>query len=167
MPPSTVALRGVDGTDATILDHGDKFCEVLPPGVNIGPWRARLCEALGVAPAEILACGDAENDVEMLQMAGVGAAMGDEARGDRGGRRRGCRERRRRRRRGDRAIRVRRKAKLYALSGDRRPARSRLGQPLLESSSSSGSAHQLALSSLESGVGVPPMRPKTGVSPCA
>ena len=78
MPSTVEALRGVlDGTDATILDHGEKFCEVLPPGVNKGAGVARLCEALGVAPAEILACGDAENDVEMLQMAGVGAAMGD------------------------------------------------------------------------------------------
>ena len=44
------ALRGVlDGTDATILDHGEKFCEVLPPGVNKGAGVARLCEAVRVA----------------------------------------------------------------------------------------------------------------------
>ena len=56
MPSTVEALRGVlDGTDATILDHGEKFCEVLPPGVNKGAGVARLCEALGVAPAEILA----------------------------------------------------------------------------------------------------------------
>ena len=54
MPSTVEALRDVlDGTDATILDHGDKFCEVLPPGVNKGAGVARLCEALGVAPESV------------------------------------------------------------------------------------------------------------------
>ena len=64
---------------------GAKHTPVQCPPCQRRALRARVCGAvtlaramaLGVAPAEILACGDAENDVEMLQMAGVGAAMGD------------------------------------------------------------------------------------------
>ena len=35
----------------------------------------RLLDRLGVGPEAVLACGDAENDVEMLALAGVGAAV--------------------------------------------------------------------------------------------
>lgn len=36
-----------------------------------------LCDALAVDPAECVAFGDADNDTEMLQLAGVGVAMGN------------------------------------------------------------------------------------------
>ena len=77
--PSTVAdlKRSLAGTGATILDHGERWCEILSPGVNKGEGVLRLLEKLGVAPADVLACGDAENDVEMLRVVGVGAAMGN------------------------------------------------------------------------------------------
>ena len=32
---------------------------------------------LGIKPEEMLAIGDGENDLEMLQMAGIGVAMGN------------------------------------------------------------------------------------------
>lgn len=46
-----------------------------------GKWPAlrRLAESWGVAPAEILAVGDDENDVEMLRESGCGVAMGNAA----------------------------------------------------------------------------------------
>lgn len=37
----------------------------------------RVCEALGVAPAETMAFGDGLNDVEMFKTVGYGVAMGD------------------------------------------------------------------------------------------
>jgi hydroxymethylpyrimidine pyrophosphatase-like HAD family hydrolase len=40
---------------------------------------ARLLADLKIAPAEVLAIGDAENDIEMIQMAGVGVAMANAA----------------------------------------------------------------------------------------
>ena len=60
---------------ATILDHGSRWCEVLPRGVNKGTGVERMLAHLSVDPANALACGDAENDVEMLALAGVGAAV--------------------------------------------------------------------------------------------
>lgn len=76
MPATVEKLRAaLEGTGATLLSHGERWCEVLPPGVNKGTGVERLLSHLAVAPAEALACGDAENDVEMLELAGVGAAM--------------------------------------------------------------------------------------------
>ena len=60
-----------------MLDCGAAQCEVLPPGVTKGSGVRRCLAHLGVPAAATLSIGDAENDVEMLQMAGVGAAMGD------------------------------------------------------------------------------------------
>ena len=34
-------------------------------------------ERLGVDPAHVMAMGDGENDIEMLQLAGLGVAMGN------------------------------------------------------------------------------------------
>ncbi len=36
-----------------------------------------LCEYLGVDPSQVVAIGDSENDKEMLEFAGIGAAMGN------------------------------------------------------------------------------------------
>ena len=76
MPSTVAALKAaLGGTGATILDHGERWCEILPPGVNKGSGVLRLLDKLGVAPTDAIACGDAENDVEMLQVVGVGCAM--------------------------------------------------------------------------------------------
>jgi len=76
MPSFVGELRtALAGTGATLLDHGTRWCEVLPPNVNKGTGVMRLLDRLGVKPEAVLACGDAENDVEMLTLAGVGAAV--------------------------------------------------------------------------------------------
>lgn len=76
MPRTVAALKArLAGTGATVLDHGERWCEVLAPGVNKGRGTLVLYEHLGVAADDALACGDAENDVEMLTLAGVGAAV--------------------------------------------------------------------------------------------
>lgn len=74
--------------------------EVLPRGVNKGVGVARMLDHLGVAPSEarardstrlavgalrldavcapqVLAIGDAENDLEMLRLVGTSVAMGN------------------------------------------------------------------------------------------
>lgn len=51
---------------------------MLPLGASKGAgveWVLR--ELLRVDPAHVLAMGDGENDIEMLQLAGVGVAMGN------------------------------------------------------------------------------------------
>ncbi|KAG2437621.1 hypothetical protein HYH02_011260 [Chlamydomonas schloesseri] len=51
--------------------------EVLPLGCSKGTGVSWLLDWLGVAPEHVLALGDGENDVEMLQLAGLGVAMGN------------------------------------------------------------------------------------------
>lgn len=45
--------------------------EVLPKGASKGAGLQVVLEKLGVAPENVLAMGDAENDLEMLTLAGV------------------------------------------------------------------------------------------------
>ncbi|KAG2443542.1 hypothetical protein HXX76_001894 [Chlamydomonas incerta] len=51
--------------------------EVLPLGCSKGAGLSWLLEWLDVAPGQVMALGDGENDVEMLQLAGLGVAMGN------------------------------------------------------------------------------------------
>jgi hydroxymethylpyrimidine pyrophosphatase-like HAD family hydrolase len=52
--------------------------ELLPAGCSKANGVQRVCEALGINPAEeLLALGDAENDLGMLQMACIGVAVGN------------------------------------------------------------------------------------------
>ncbi len=44
--------------------------------VHKGAALARACDALDLAPSEIIAFGDAENDIEMFEVAGFSYAMG-------------------------------------------------------------------------------------------
>ena len=51
--------------------------EILPTGTSKGGALGALIEDMGIAPQQVLACGDGENDIEMLQLAGIGVAMGN------------------------------------------------------------------------------------------
>lgn len=53
------------------------FIEILPQGIDKGPSLVRLCERLGISPTEMMTFGDSNNDVQMLQLAGIGVAMGN------------------------------------------------------------------------------------------
>lgn len=50
--------------------------EILPPGASKGAALRQLAHEMKFKPDEIMAIGDAENDIEMLQFAGIGVAMG-------------------------------------------------------------------------------------------
>ncbi|WP_114854259.1 Cof-type HAD-IIB family hydrolase [Brachybacterium sp. YJGR34] len=64
---------GVDGVELT---HSDApFLEVQPAGVTKASSLARLCEELGVDRSEVVAFGDAPNDLEMVGWAGHGVAV--------------------------------------------------------------------------------------------
>lgn len=51
--------------------------EVLPPGASKGAGLKALLKDLGVPTAAVMAMGDAENDIEMLQLVGLGVAIGN------------------------------------------------------------------------------------------
>jgi len=67
------AQRGV----AHVVQSQPNFLEVVHPQANKGVALARLCQTLGVSLAEAVAVGDGHNDLEMLQTAGLGVAMGN------------------------------------------------------------------------------------------
>ena len=52
------------------------WLDLAPTGVSKASGLERVCQELGVAAADVLAIGDGRNDVEMLQWAGRGVAMG-------------------------------------------------------------------------------------------
>lgn len=51
--------------------------ECSPRGVHKGSGLLNLCHFLGIHPAECIAVGDADNDISMIQAAGLGVAMGN------------------------------------------------------------------------------------------
>jgi Cof subfamily protein (haloacid dehalogenase superfamily) len=68
--------RHIDGS-ATLVRSAPALLEILPVGASKGAGLAWLLERLGVPQTEVLAIGDAENDIEMLRMAGIGVAVGN------------------------------------------------------------------------------------------
>lgn len=65
------------GDRAQVLRSGlGSVVEVLPLGVTKGTALAFILGYLGITPSETIAFGDNCNDVEMLQRAGIGVAMG-------------------------------------------------------------------------------------------
>ena len=75
-PPAlfeTLRSLGLTGFEATL--SGAPFVEVMAEGVTKATGLARLCEHLGIDRVDVVAFGDALNDVEMLRWAGHGVAM--------------------------------------------------------------------------------------------
>ncbi|MCK5201427.1 MAG: HAD family hydrolase [Spirochaetales bacterium] len=60
-----------------IIESGFSFTEIVPKGVNKGSALQLVSEMLEIDHDMIIAFGDNENDIEMLQLAGTGVAMGN------------------------------------------------------------------------------------------
>ena len=87
---SRVIIRDPDSTAEDFLDlagrlglHGTDYVvgwtawlDLAPVGVSKASGLAHVAERLGVEAADVLAIGDGRNDIEMLQWAGRGVAMG-------------------------------------------------------------------------------------------
>ena len=90
-PPTKVMFFGdpsiVDRELARVIDHfGEALAfvrsdvtvgEMIAPGLSKGVALATVAETLGVDRDQVIAIGDEENDVPMLQWAGLGLAMGN------------------------------------------------------------------------------------------
>ena len=61
----------------TITRTHEWLVEATAPGVDKGSGLRRLCALLGIDPQRVLAIGDGDNDIPMLQAAGWGIAMGN------------------------------------------------------------------------------------------
>lgn len=65
------------GTSARVIQAGiPEMLEVLPPGASKGSALKILTKDLRIPAENVMAIGDAENDIEMIQFAGIGVAMG-------------------------------------------------------------------------------------------
>lgn len=51
------------------------YLEVVHQDVSKGTSLLKLCEHMGIHPSEVIAIGDGNNDLQMLQAAGLGVAM--------------------------------------------------------------------------------------------
>lgn len=69
------ALANLCAGQAHVTQAVSQFIEVLPPGTSKGGGLAWLLNYLGVPPRQVMAIGDGENDLEMLQLAGLGVAV--------------------------------------------------------------------------------------------
>ncbi len=69
------AVVAAVGRRATPTWSVDFLVEISAPGVTKGGALARLCDRLGIAQGDVLACGDMPNDLPMLSWAGTGVAV--------------------------------------------------------------------------------------------
>lgn len=72
---AALAGSGVDGFESSL--SGAPFLEINRAGVNKGTGLARLAAKLGERREDVVAFGDAMNDIPMLAWAGIGVAMGN------------------------------------------------------------------------------------------
>lgn len=63
--------------ELTVVQTAPFYLEVIPATINKGKGVLDTCAALGIEASDTVAFGDAENDVPMLQKAGIGVAMGN------------------------------------------------------------------------------------------
>lgn len=63
--------------DLAVVQTAAFYLEVIPRAIDKGRGLVQICRALGLRSAEVIAFGDAENDIPMLRTAGVGVAMGN------------------------------------------------------------------------------------------
>jgi Cof subfamily protein (haloacid dehalogenase superfamily) len=66
----------IDG-EARITQALPEAIELLPFGASKGTALKLLLKEMGLEPEEMLAIGDGENDIEMIQLAGIGVAVGN------------------------------------------------------------------------------------------
>ena len=62
-------------SDLAVVQTAPFYLEVIPARINKGVGLINACAAAGLSPAEAIAFGDSENDIEMLRAAGMGVAM--------------------------------------------------------------------------------------------
>lgn len=80
-PPATIdrvqsELRaGMAGFPATCVRTLPELIEVIRPDATKDAALADLCRAWGIAPEQVIAIGDSENDLGMIRWAGLGVAV--------------------------------------------------------------------------------------------
>lgn len=68
-------LEGLLGHDARLVHTAEHYLELLPVASTKGAALAHLAAHLGVPLDRVVAVGDHDNDLEMVEVAGLGVAM--------------------------------------------------------------------------------------------
>ena len=68
-------LAGVLGDDVRLVHTAEHYLELLPVAATKGAALAHLAAHLGVSLDRVVAVGDHDNDLEMVEAAGLGVAM--------------------------------------------------------------------------------------------
>ena len=71
-----VLAEQANATVSTVRSQ-DYLLEILPDGASKASGLKKLADRLSILPEEIMAIGDANNDLEMIAFAGLGIAMGN------------------------------------------------------------------------------------------
>ena len=75
--PLLKALAGMLPDDCVGQFSYETYLEIIRRGADKSTALSVLEQRLGIAPFEMIAIGDMDNDIAMLQMAGLGIAMGN------------------------------------------------------------------------------------------
>lgn len=70
------SLRG-EYPDLVMIKSAPYFLEIMHSQVNKSNALRYLCQAMRISPADVVAFGDNYNDIDMLECAGMGIAMGN------------------------------------------------------------------------------------------
>lgn len=63
--------------DISFIFSAPFYLEATAKGISKAESLKSICESLNIFPEEVIAFGDAENDISMLEFAGKGVAMGN------------------------------------------------------------------------------------------
>lgn len=64
-------------TDIDQASSSDIFIEIFPNGVDKGEALREICRNLGIGRKEVVAFGDHQLDIPLIEAAGIGIAMGN------------------------------------------------------------------------------------------
>ena len=64
-------------SDYDVLLIGPEWLEIMPKGVSKASALKKICKRGGFTMDEIMAFGDAQNDIQMIESVGIGVAMGN------------------------------------------------------------------------------------------
>jgi Cof subfamily protein (haloacid dehalogenase superfamily) len=70
-------LQAALGRDLSVFRSLEPLIEVTSPDVSKGRALATLADYYGIAQSEVMAIGDQDNDIDMIEWAGLGVAMGN------------------------------------------------------------------------------------------
>ncbi|MCE5286120.1 MAG: Cof-type HAD-IIB family hydrolase [Pelosinus sp.] len=73
------AIQSQFGDSISLTTSSPRYLEINQPGVNKGISLLYLAQKLQIERHEIMAIGDSQNDLDMIESAGFGVAMGNAA----------------------------------------------------------------------------------------